>query len=344
MQEMEWTRVLVWSDLVEFATGVVVEASCLANTFIYNAACHIGRSKMQAMLLSLAHTKTPFTTMKTKWMYPLAVAACIASCTTPQKEEASKKEAITETVKVEVVGTETTYSSNGTKMKGYTASDVQKTGKRPGILVVHEWWGHNAHAREKAEKLAELGYVALAVDMYGDGKQAAHPGEAGEFAGMIMGNIDEAKARFESALATLKSRYDVDSTKIGAIGFCFGGSVVLSMANDGYDLDAVAAFHAGLTLPVMPTEGIVKAKVLVANGGADPMITAQHVSDFKAAMDAAGVDYKYVEYPEAKHAFTNRGADELAKTFELTHALAYNEKADKESWEEMKSLFASAFQ
>ncbi|MEQ9303550.1 MAG: dienelactone hydrolase family protein, partial [Marinoscillum sp.] len=233
------------------------------------------------------------------------------------------------------------YSTDSTVMIGYLAFDANDSTKRPGILVVHEWWGHNEYSRQRAEMLAELGYVALAVDMYGDGKQAAHPDEAGEFAGMVMGNFDEAKARFDAALETLKNHPNVDNEKIGAIGYCFGGSVVLSMANSGYDLDAVASFHGGLRLPVMPDSGAVKSRVLVANGAEDPFVPEQQIEDFKSTMDAAGADYKFINYEGATHSFTSKVADSVGAKFDMP--LAYNAEADSASWAEMKELFAEAF-
>lgn len=278
--------------------------------------------------------------MKLNQFYVWALGAMLFACTGSQKETTSETEE-SEIVEVNVKGTVTEYATDSTNMVGYLTMDVNDSSKRPGILVFHEWWGHDDHARERADMLAELGYVALAVDMYGDGKQASHPGEASEFSGMLMGNIDEARSRFDAALATLKSQPYVDPEKIGAIGFCFGGSVVLSMANAGYDLDAVAAFHAGIQLPIMPDSGAVKAKVLVANGSADPMVTEQHVTDFKSVMDAAGVDYTYLSYDDVLHAFTNKKADSLAKEFNLP--LAYDAAADSASWEEMKVLFARSF-
>lgn len=296
--------------------------------------------QLKHMIINFELTKTY--NMKLKSSCGLLLLGLAVACSAPKKEE-NANETADEPVALEVsvTGESIDYKSDTTTMKGYIAYDKNDTAKSPGILVVHEWWGHNEHARNQADKLAELGYVALAVDMYGDGKQAAHPGEAGEFAGMVMGNFETARARFESALDALKSNAKVDSEKIGAIGFCFGGSVVLSMANAGYDLDAVAAFHAGLQLPVMPDSGSVKAKILVANGAADPMIPEQQVADFKSAMDAAGVDYKYISYEGVMHAFTNKEADSLAAKFEIP--LAYDAAADSASWEEMKIFFANVF-
>ena len=188
--------------------------------------------------------------------------------------------------------------------------------------------------------LAELGYTALAVDMYGDGKQAMHPDDAGKFSGMVMSNIDEAKARFDAALKLLKSQSTVDSTRIAAIGYCFGGSVVLTMANAGEDLDAVAAFHSGVQLPIMPNKDI-KARILVCNGAADPFVSEESVEAFKKAMDESGAQYEYIAYEGAQHAFTSKEADSLGRKFNLP--LAYQEKADKASWEALQKLLNDTF-
>ncbi|MEO1055033.1 MAG: dienelactone hydrolase family protein [Bacteroidota bacterium] len=240
-----------------------------------------------------------------------------------------------------VVGEEITYSTDSTEMKGYIAYDASKEGPRPGILVVHEWWGHNEYARKRADMLAELGYVALAVDMYGDGQTADHPDDAGNFAGMVFQNIDEAKARFIRAMETLKSNANTDGDKIAAIGYCFGGSVALSMANAGMDLDGVVAFHSGVALPIQPDSGAVKAKIIVCNGADDTFIKPEHITAYKASMDAAGADYQYIAYPGAVHSFTNPGADTVGTKFNLP--LAYNQEADQKSWEEMKKLFEEIF-
>ena len=271
--------------------------------------------------------------MKNSIYYLLGVLIFV-SCTTAPKKEASDEKVMAPIGEVQ-------YSTDSITMKGYIAYNPEDESKRPGILVVHEWWGHNDYARERADMLAEMGYVAFAVDMYGDGKQAEHPDDAMKFVTEVVSNIDEARARFESALATLKAHPNVDPERIGAIGYCFGGSVVLSMANAGYDLDAVAAFHAGLGLPIQPDSGAVKARVLVCNGADDPFIPDEQVSDFKYVMDAAGVDYKYISYPGAVHSFTSKRADGLAEKFGMP--LAYNAAADSSSWSEMQVLFSAAF-
>ncbi|ULC58168.1 dienelactone hydrolase family protein [Flaviramulus sp. BrNp1-15] len=241
---------------------------------------------------------------------------------------------------IEIKGEEVIYSTDTTQMKGYIVYDKNLKTKRPGIIVVHEWWGHNDYTRERANMLADLGYTAIAIDMYGDGKQADHPGDAGKFSGMVMKNIDMAKARFDAALEVLKNNPSVDSTQIAAVGYCFGGSVVLTMANAGKDLDAVAAFHSGVQLPIMPNKNL-KAKVLVANGADDPFVSPESVVNFKKAMDSINADYTYVAYPGAKHAYTSKGADALGKKFELP--LEYNAEADAKSWEALQELLNKTF-
>ncbi|MEL6669708.1 MAG: dienelactone hydrolase family protein [Bacteroidota bacterium] len=242
-----------------------------------------------------------------------------------------------------VVGQEVSYEADSTTMNGYLAYSNEFEGPRPGVLVIHEWWGHNDYARSRADMLAELGYVALAVDMYGDGQLATHPEDAGTFAMSVMGNMDVAKARFEAALNFLRDQEQADAGKMASIGYCFGGSVSLAMANAGYDLDAVAAFHSGLTLPVWPenTED-VKASILVCNGADDPFIAAEHITDFKKKYDDLAIPYEYIAYDGAVHAFTDPGADAKGEAFELP--LAYNEEADVASWEELQAHLAAAFE
>ncbi|MEW5757805.1 MAG: dienelactone hydrolase family protein [Pseudomonadota bacterium] len=240
-----------------------------------------------------------------------------------------------------VKGEEVEYKAGDTVMKGYLAYDDAKKGKRPGVLVVHEWWGHNEYARKRARMLAELGYTALAVDMYGNGKQAAHPEDAGKFSSEIAKNLDLGMSRFMAAMQLLQGQKTVDKNKIAAIGYCFGGAVVLQMARAGVDLDAVASFHGslGTSLPAEP--GKVKAKVLVMNGADDPFVSAESIEAFKKEMNNAKVDYQFVSLAGAKHSFTNPEATEYGKKFNLP--LEYNEAADKQSWDGMKKLFAEAF-
>ncbi|MEL6917463.1 MAG: dienelactone hydrolase family protein [Bacteroidota bacterium] len=273
-------------------------------------------------------------------MYFLLVALVLtASC----KEKATSKpetEANSEILAVKVNGTEVTYTSDTTHLKGYIAYDENKKEKRPGILVVHEWWGHNDYVRERANMLAELGYTAIAIDMYGDGKQADHPDDAGKFAMSVMTNLPEATARFNAAIDLLKQHASVDTEKLAAIGYCFGGSVALTMANNGADLDAVAAFHSGVALPVMPNKDL-KARVLVCNGADDPFVSAESITAFKTAMDSVGASYEYIAYPGVKHSYTSKEADANAAKFKLP--LAYDVDADQKSWESLQQLFKDVF-
>jgi dienelactone hydrolase len=240
-----------------------------------------------------------------------------------------------------VVGKEVDYRANGVTLKGYLAYDDAKKGKRPGVLVVHEWWGHNDYARKRARMLAELGYVALAVDMYGDGKTAAHPKEAGAFAGEVKKNMDMATARFQAAKTLLARNEMVDSKHIAAIGYCFGGGIVLEMARRGLDLDAVVSFHGSLGTQSPAQSGQVQARVLVCNGEADPFVKPEQITAFKKEMKDAKVNFEFISYPDAKHAFTNPAADAKGKEFNIP--LAYNEAADKQSWSDMKAFLNKAF-
>ena len=241
-----------------------------------------------------------------------------------------------------VVGKEVQYTADSVTMKGYLAYDDNIKEKRPGVIVVHEWWGHNDYSRKRAEMLAKLGYVALAVDMYGDGKQANHPDDAGKFAMAVLGNMPVMQARFNAAMEALKKDEHVDATQLAAIGYCFGGGVVLAMARSGADLKAVVSFHGSLATQHPAEKGNVKAKLLVCNGAEDKFISVDNIKDFKAEMKSAGVDMKFINYPGAIHGFSNPAATELGKKFNLP--LAYNENADKKSWEEMKKLFKKVFQ
>ena len=240
-----------------------------------------------------------------------------------------------------VVGKPVEYKADGVTLKGYIAYDDEVKGKRPGVLVVHEWWGHNEYARNRADMLAGLGYVALAVDMYGEGKQADHPEDAGKFSGEVMKNMPLMMSRFMAALDLLKKNESVDPTRLGAIGYCFGGGVVLNMARQGIDLKGVVSFHGSLATSTPAEEGKVKARLLVCNGADDKFVSAEDIKKFKAEMKAAGADLTFIDYEEAIHGFTNPGATENGKKFNIP--LAYNEKADKKSSEDMKEFFRKAF-
>lgn len=241
----------------------------------------------------------------------------------------------------EIVTREVSYTQGDTVMKGLVAYDDSIEAKRPGVLVVHEWWGHNAYARKRARMLAELGYTAMAVDMYGDGKTADHPDDAGKFSSAVGGNPQLAKARFDAALDTLKQQPNVETDKIAAIGYCFGGGILLGMARMGTDIDGVVSFHGSVATKSPAKKGEVKTRVRVFNGADDPFVKAEQIEAFEKEMESAGVDYKVVNYPGAKHSFTNPDADTFGKKFNLP--LAYNEKADKDSWQQTQAFFKEIF-
>lgn len=238
-----------------------------------------------------------------------------------------------------IVTEEVSYSAGGAELKGYLAMP-RAAANRPAVLVVHEWWGHNDYVRERAEMLADLGYVAFALDMYGDGKVASHPQDAQKFMREVVNNQEIAQARFDAALALLKTQPGVNPEQVAAIGYCFGGAVVLSMARAGADLDGVVSFHGALAGLAPVAEGVT-AQFLVLNGGADPMITDEQIANFKNDMDAAGLSYEFVEYETAKHAFTNPAATEKGEKFGIP--LEYNAEADADSWKRMEEFLAGLF-
>jgi dienelactone hydrolase len=240
-----------------------------------------------------------------------------------------------------IKGMDVKYNVQDVQMKGYLAYDENIKGKRPGVLVVHEWWGLNDYARKRARMLAELGYTALALDMYGEGKTAAHPDDAGKFSSELMKNFDVAKERFMAGMNLLKSEPTVDPARIAAIGYCFGGGVVLNMARQGVDLKGVAIFHGSLTAVKPAKPGSVEAKILVLNGADDKFTTKEQIEAFKQEMKNAGADFRFISYPGAVHSFTNPDADELGKKFNMP--IAYNREADKKSWEELKKFLRLIF-
>jgi len=240
-----------------------------------------------------------------------------------------------------VKGEEVTYNAGDTQMKGYIAWDDAVDGQRPGIIVVHEWWGHNDYARQRAEMLADLGYTALAVDMYGDGKTADHPEDAGKFAGAVRKNMDVATARFDAARDMLAAHPTVNPEQISAIGYCFGGGIVLAMARRGSDLDLVASFHGSVATETPLQAGQFKGRIAVFNGASDPMVKPEQLEAFKAEMDAAGVEYLLVDYPDTLHAFTNPAADANAEKFGLP--LKYNAEADADSWAQLREQLAEVY-
>ena len=200
-----------------------------------------------------------------------------------------------------------TYTGDSITMNGFVVYDENIEGARPAILVVHEWWGLNDYSKMRARELAKLGYIAMAIDMYGNGKQADNPDAAGKLATPFYMNPQMAKTRFDAALAKLISYSQSDATKTAAIGYCFGGAQVLNMAKLGDDLKGVVSFHGNLNV-VPANKDLLKAQILVCHGAADPFVPQAEVDQFKKQMDSIGAKYTFKAYEGATHAFTNPNA------------------------------------
>jgi dienelactone hydrolase len=231
-------------------------------------------------------------------------------------------------------------SADGTRMVGYLAWDDALQGPRPGVVVVHEWWGLNDYAKRRARDLAALGYSALAIDMYGEGRNTEHPEDAKAFMQAATASAEVSRQRFLAGLDLLSQQPQTDPARLAAIGYCFGGKVVLDMARQGIPLAGVMSFHGALATTTPATQGSVKARVLVAHGEADSFISAENIAAFRQEMQQAGVDYRFLSYPGAKHSFTNPDAGSHA-----AHGLdvAYDKDADQRSWADMQTFFKELF-
>lgn len=240
-----------------------------------------------------------------------------------------------------VVGQSVTYEVGGKKYVSYVAYDSGLAARRPGILVVPEWWGQNEYVRMRTRQLAAAGYVAIAVDMYGEGKVTTDPAEAQKLSSGVYGNLDQAQARFVAAIDQLKAQPHTNPDDISAVGYCFGGGISLNMARRGVDLDGVASFHGNLATDKPAKPDAVKAKLLVLTGDADPMVPAGQVEAFKKEMAAARVNTQVFSYPGATHAFTNPEATEIGKKYNLP--VAYNAEADAQSWGELTKFLTALY-
>jgi dienelactone hydrolase len=240
----------------------------------------------------------------------------------------------TDTLKTQTV----TYEHEGTPLTGYLAYDGAIEGKRPAILVVHEWWGLNDYARMRAEALARSGYVAFAVDMYGAGKVTRHPEQAGQWAKTVTQNSSFWQQRARAGLEVLKQQPQTDPERMGAIGYCFGGGTVQQLAYSGADLKGVVSFHGSLQAP--PSNGLekIKAEILMAHGGDDTFMTPEQIQSYLSAMARSGLNYQFIIYSGAKHGFTNPDAEEYGLP-----ALGYSRRADTRSWNHMKLFFEELF-
>jgi len=230
------------------------------------------------------------------------------------------------------------YKQGDATLRGYLVYDDKTSDKQPGVVVVPEWWGLTNYEKHRAEQLAELGYVALAADIYGDGQTTDDPKEAGKMAGKFRGDRKLMRDRVRAALDTLKAQPQVDPSKTAAIGYCFGGSCVLELARSGADVNGVVSFHGALDTPMPAKKGDVKAKILVLHGADDPMVSQEQVQAVEKEFTDAGADLKVVQYPGAVHAFSNPDADK-----HNIKGVAYNKEADEKSWQAMKELFEQIF-
>ena len=226
-----------------------------------------------------------------------------------------------------------TYQSDGVSLQGYIAWDSGVKGRRPGVLVVHEWWGNNDYTRRRADMLAELGYTGFALDMYGEGKTVDNPKDAQTLMQAAISDKPSMRARFNAALAELKKHPTVAPDRIAAIGYCMGGGIVLHMARYGTELAAVASFHGSLPM--------VTARVVAYNGEADSFVSAEAIAAFKAEMEKAGADWQFISLPGALHGFSNPEATGNGERFGLP--LKYNAVADESSWAHLRLTLESVF-
>jgi len=233
------------------------------------------------------------------------------------------------------------YHAGGRDLQSYLAVDTERQGKRPALIVLPEWWGLNDYLRRRARELAGLGFVALATDVYGGGREAADSSEAGALMGELFTDINALNGRLIAAYEQLQRHPLVDPERIGAMGYCLGGALALHMGRIGVPLKGVASFHGALKAAHAAKPGEFKPAVLVCHGEADSMVPAEDQAAFHEEMQSLGVDYQFISYPGAKHGFTNPEATDKGKKYNLP--LAYDEKTDRQSWDDMKAFWTKAF-
>ncbi len=248
-------------------------------------------------------------------------------------------------LRASVVTRDVDYEHNGVKLQGFLAYDdaAVKAGKLPGVLVVHEWWGLNDYVRGRAVKLAKLGYVAFALDMYGKGVLATDPEKAGELSGQFRGKSLMAE-RAQAGLDQLLGTGLVDPSRVAAIGYCFGGSTVQALAYSGAPLAGIVSFHGGLIPASDEAVAKNKAKILICHGAIDPSMKQDQIDAYLKSLNDGKVDYKFVAYAGALHAFTNPNADTIAsENPSMKGFVGYSPSADRRSWEDMRAFFDEIF-
>ena len=263
-----------------------------------------------------------------------AISLFGSSCNNESAPTEAKEEVKTPSFKEDNI----TYTGDSTTMNGFVVYDENNKNKRPAVLVVPEWWGMNDYTKRRARELAALGYVAMAIDVYGEGKTADNPDSAGKFATPFYQNPQKAKARIDAAIAKIKSYEQVDASNIAAVGYCFGGGVLLNTARLGDELKAVVSFHGSL-IGTPANKDLLKTAILVCHGEADPFVPQKDADLFKKQMDSIGANYTFKGYPNATHAFTNPNATAMGEKFKMP--IAYNGAADTASWNDMKTFLGS---
>jgi dienelactone hydrolase len=273
---------------------------------------------------------------KNYWLLLTGFALLVLTSCESKKE--NKTATVEDKVEMQIKEEAVSYQLDSTSMNGWAAWDASSDKKRPVVMVVHEWWGLNDYTKSRVKQLAELGYYAFAVDLFGNGKVVDNPTDAQAMVTPFYKDPTFAKPRFDAALAKALSNPVADSGRVAAIGYCFGGTQVLNMALLGENLKGVVSFHGGLeTAPV--DKNLLRAQVLVCNGEADPMVPADQVAAFKKKMDSIAAPYRLINYPGATHAFTNPNSTETGKKFNIP--IAYNAAADTASWNEMKAFLGN---
>lgn len=242
------------------------------------------------------------------------------------------------TVQAKVLTKNITYQHDGVQLEGYLAYDGAIKGKVPAVLVVHEWWGLNDYARKRAKQLADMGYVAFALDMYGKGKVTEHPKQAAEWMRQTNSNVHLWQQRAVAGLEVLKKEPRTDTARIAAIGYCFGGATVQQLAYSGANVRGVVSFHGSLLPPTPEQVKQVKAKFLICHGAGDPFTKAEVLQNYVAAMNETDLDWQMIMYGGAKHSFTNPHADKVGMA-----ALKYSKSADQRSWSHMKGFLEEIF-
>lgn len=274
-------------------------------------------------------------TFLSAWGFVILFLTTACNDSTEEKTEANKTETTAPKLKEGTV----TYKVDTLNMNSYIVYDEAKQGQRPAVLVIHEWWGLNDYAKRRAKQLAEMGYIAMAVDMYGNNRTADNAKDAEKLATPYYMDPQMAKEVFDTAVSQLKKYEQVDQTKMAGIGYCFGGGMLLNFARMGEPLNGVVSFHGSL-LGTPADKNLTKAEILVCHGEKDDFVNAQ-VAPFKKQMDSIGKAITFKTYPNATHAFTNPDATATGKR--LGMPIEYNAAADTASWNDMKEFFGRIF-